>query len=492
MSGEALETDVVVVGSGATGAVVAATLAEAGQRVVVLEEGPRVAPAKYGAMRPSQSLRALWREAGMSFAIGVGDSPVINVMMGRCVGGSSVLTGGVCFRLPEHVLHRWRTERGLTALEPRELEACFEDVERRVGVKEVPAALRSRSAELFGEGARKLGVTLKPLRRNTEGCRGMGRCNFGCPHGAKLSVDVSYLPRALAAGAQLRTECLVKRVLHEGGRAVGVEARTSRGRLRVRARRVVLAAGAYHTPLLLLASGLGRDSGQVGRNLTLHPSFRVMARFDEPVEGWRGALQSTFSDDLEAEGITLVNLFVPPGVLAATLPGIGPAHLRNAATIPHLAVFGGLVHDEGGGRVRRGLGREPWVTYRMAARDKAVVPRLMRTMAEIYFAAGAKEVFLPVLGLPAVTPDALRALPLEQISGRQLECSSQHPLGTCRMGTQPGSSVVGPDHECWELKELFIADGSVVPTSLGVNPQLTLMALATRLAWRLRERPLPA
>lgn len=493
-----LDTDVVVIGSGAGGAVVACQLAEAGQRVVVLEEGGHYPPERYGKMRPSESMRHLWRDGGLTFAIGQGDTPMINVMMGQCVGGSSVLTGGVCFRIPGPVLEEWAKDHGLTDLTEEKMEACHRAVERDVHVEEVPAHMRSRSTQLFLEGADRLGVETKPLRRNTKGCNGCGRCNFGCPHGAKMSVDITYLPRALAAGAELVSDCRVERILHKGGRAVGVAGRFLQGprrkpagRVVVHARRVVVAAGSYASALLLMDNGIGVRSGQVGKNLTLHPGFRVMARFDEPVEGWKGSLQSAYSDAFEHDRITMVGLFVPPGVLAATMPGVGRAHAARAATVPNLAIFGGMIHDDAGGRISRVLGK-PVMTYRMSARDRAVVPTLMRRMAEIYFAAGAREVFLPILGLGGIQADQLAGLDLDHVKGSQLEASSQHPLGTCRMGTSPKSSVVDPHGESWDLKELYVADGSVLPTSLGVNPQLSIMTMAMRTAWHLRDKPLPS
>ncbi len=488
----------VVVGSGAGGAVVACQLAEAGQRVVVLEEGAHYSPERYGKMRPSESMRHLWRDGGLTFALGLGDTPMINVMMGQCVGGSSVLTGGVCFRIPGPVLKEWSEDHGLTDLTEESMEACHRAVERDVHVEEVPAHMRSRSTQLFLEGAERLGVETKPLRRNTKGCNGCGRCNFGCPHGAKLSVDITYLPRALAAGAELVSDCRVETILHKGGRAVGVSGRLLRGprkkragHVTVHARRVVIAAGSYASALLLMNNGIGVRSGQVGRNLTLHPGFRVMARFDDPVEGWKGSLQSAYSDAFERDRITMVGLFIPPGVLAATMPGVGLTHAARAASVPYLSIFGGMIHDDAGGRVSQVFGK-PVMTYRMSARDRAVVPLLMRRMAEIYFAAGAREVFLPVLGLGSISADQLRTLDLEHIKGSQLESSSQHPLGTCRMGTSPRVSVVDPHGESWDMKELFVADGSVLPTSLGVNPQLSIMSMAMRTAWHLRDRPLPA
>jgi choline dehydrogenase-like flavoprotein len=493
-----LDCDVVVVGSGAGGAVTACVLAEAGQDVVVLEEGAHVRPDEYAHLRPSESLRHVWREAGMTMAVGVGASPMINVMMGRCVGGSSVLTGGVCFRVPEAVLTEWSRDLGLSALTAEALEPCYAEVERTVAVAPVPPEARSRSTALFAEGAARLGYAVHPMRRNTRGCRGWATCNFGCPEGAKQSVDVSYLPRAVAAGARIWADCRVDRVRVDGARARGVEGRLLDGpgggpgrRLSVRARRVVLSAGSVHTPLILMRSGIGRRSRQVGRNLTLHPAFRVMARFDERVDGWHGALQSAFSSDFEPEGVQLNSIFVPAGVLAATQPGVGSSFLRRARNAGHLAIFGANLHDLGGGSIHRlPFAREPLIRYRMAPKDRAAIPRALRIAGDTFLAAGAREIFLPILGMDGMDADQFRAADLESISPRRLECTSQHPLGTCRMGRAPEHSVVDPDHQTWDVAELFLVDGSVVPTSLGVNPQLTIMTLATRAAWGLRERPL--
>ncbi len=487
--------DVVIVGSGAGGAVVAAHLAEAGQRVVVVEEGPHVPSERYSKMRPSESMRHLWRDGGLTMAVGLGDTPVINVMMGECLGGSSVLTGAVCFRTPGAVLHEWSSRLGLRELDEACMERYFADVERAVHVEEVPVSMRSRSTVLFAEGAARLGHPVAPLRRNTKNCRGCGRCNFGCPEGAKMSVDVTYLERAVAAGARIYSDAHVERVLTKGARAVGVtgqlrggQGRPSRMRFRIHARRVVLAAGAYCTPLLLERTGVGRASGQLGKNLTLHPGFRMMARFDERVEGWKGSLQSAYCHAYEKERINMVGLFVPPGVLAGTLPGIGDDHATHAELIPHLAVFGGMIHDEPSGRVHHVFGRRA-ISYRLAPGDSRAMSRALTILGETFFAAGAREVFLPILGFGAADADRFRKIDFDRVPRRKLECASQHPLGTARMGISKEHAVVSPDGETWELEGLFVADGSIMPTSLGVNPQETIMAMATRIAWKLREGP---
>lgn len=480
--------DVVVVGSGAGGAVVARELARAGRSVVVLEEGGYHKPEEYGAMPPSKALRTLAREAGLGLAFGVGDTPIMSVMAGKCVGGSSVLTGGVCFRIPDEVLHDWSTRLGLDGVTPEDLAEHFAAVERDIGVEVVPESMRSRSTELFVEGADKLGVPMKSLRRNTPGCKGASRCNFGCPNGAKMSVDVAVLPDAVRHGALVVSDALVEQVLVEGGRAVGVRGRLLEAQtgepsavFEVRASVVVVACGSIHTPVLLRRSGL--RSAAIGRHLTLHPAFRVGALFDERVDGWDGAMQSVYSDHFADEGLTLVGAYTAPNVLAAAFPGVGREHRRRVQQIPHLAFFGAMIHDEGGGRVRRWLSREPLVTYRMSARDRRRLWRGVEILGELAFAAGAREVLLPVFGTdPVRSLTELRALAASPPSSRKVECMSFHPLGSAKMSADPRDGVVKPTGETWAVRDLYVADGSVLPTSIGVNSQLPVMALARKIA----------
>ncbi|HEX3345204.1 MAG TPA: GMC family oxidoreductase N-terminal domain-containing protein, partial [Polyangiaceae bacterium] len=438
-----VSADVVVVGSGAGGAVVARELARDGRSVLVVEEGGYYAPEEYSAMTPSNTFRRLAREAALGTAVGLGETPLVAVLSGKCVGGSSVLTGGVCFRVPEEVLGTWVTELGLPEMGAASLEPHFRAIEEAVHVETVPDGIRSRSTELFVEGAEKLGIRMKPLRRNTHGCRGEGRCNFGCPRRAKMSVDLSMLPDACAHGARILADALVDHVVIVDGRAVGVRGRFLDGvtgepgvPFHVSARTVVVACGALHTPLLLRRSGL--RSKHLGRHLTLHPSTRVFALFDERLDGWDGAFQSVYSDQFFArDGITLISAFGPANLLAAGFPGIAARHREYVRRLPHTAAFGALIHDEGGGQVRRWLSREPLVTYRMGVTDRGRLLRAIRILAEMALAAGAREVILPLFGAPTIHGRAeLDGLLATPPSLRRAECVSFHPLGSARMSAR--------------------------------------------------------
>lgn len=491
-----LRADAVVVGSGSGGAVVARELARAGLFVVVVEEGAHHTPAQYGSYSPSTSLAKLMRESGLSLAFGFGETPTMSVLAGKCVGGSSVVTGGVCFRIPDEVRHEWQHGLGLSDLSAEALAPLYEELERDLSVEVVPDAMRSRSTELFVMGAEKLGIPMKSLRRNMMGCKGASRCNFGCPNQAKRSVDVVMLPEVTERAGIIVSDALVERVIIREGRAVGVKghfAPSDDGRpgesFEVHAPIVVVACGSLHTPLLLRQSGL--HSPHIGRHLTLHPSFRVGALFDEDVNGWDGAMQSVYSDHYASRGITLIGAYTAPSILSAAFPGVGRAHRARVRTIPKLAFFGALIHDEPSGRIRRFFSREPFITYSMAERDRARMWESIGILGEMAFAAGARELLLPVFGAePLTSREELRAFLASPPSARRVESMSFHPLGTARMAASKDAGVVAETGETFEVKSLFVADGSVLPSSLGVNSQLPVMTMALHIARQIVARTL--
>ena len=474
-----IEADVCVVGAGAGGAVAAAELAEGGMDVVVLEQGPHHDADRFSA-RPLDMLARLYRDGGQTTTLG---TPPILLPLGRGLGGTTLVNSGTCFRTPAAVLERWQREFGLEALTEDALDPCFARVEGALSIAEVTPELAGRNAAVARRGAEALGWSYGYLRRNARGCVGSGVCAFGCPTSAKQHVGITYVPRAEAAGAQVIAGADVRHVLVERGVARGVEARlvgAGGGRLQVRAPHVVVAAGTIHTPLLLARSGLGRASGQLGRNLALHPATGAFALMDEVVDMARGVPQSFYVDEFASEGIMFEGVAGPPSYVAMSLPLSGKRHAAAMAAYRNLAMFGLMVSDRSRGSVRALAGR-PVIRYELVEEDVARFRTGLRRMEELFRAAGAREVYL---GLPGgVTPERARA--------RDLKLMAFHPLGTARADARAEHGVVDGDLRLHGVQGVHVADGSVVPSSLGVNPQLTIMALATRLAFGLLGREVP-
>ncbi|HKA87263.1 MAG TPA: GMC family oxidoreductase N-terminal domain-containing protein [Haliangiales bacterium] len=481
-----LECDVVVVGTGAGGAVVGKELAELGLAVVMLEEGQYFTRKDFTA-RTLEMNRKLYRSVGSTLTLGnVG----IPVPVGRSVGGSTTVNSGTCYRAPARVLRKWREELGLAEMTPDHLAPFYERVEDILGVAPAQAKHLGGAAEAIARGAQKLGYRHKPLLRNAPECDGKGVCCFGCPSDAKRSTNVSYVPLALRAGAMLVTSAKVDKVLVESGRAVGVTARAAHGaaRLTVRARAVVLACGTFYTPVLLLDNGLARVSGQLGRNLSIHPATAAMAWYDRPLSGYRGIPQGYAIEEFHEEGILFEGATTPLDLGAASLPILGRRFVDLVESFDRVAMFGYMIEDTSRGRVYSRNGR-PLITYVLNDHDVARVKRGMEILARVFFAGGARSVAPLVHGFDELRgEDDLRRFRAAKLTARDFDLTAYHPLGTCRMGPDPRSSVVSPDHAVWDAPGLYVVDGSAVPSSLAVNPQVTIMALATRAAGRIAER----
>jgi choline dehydrogenase-like flavoprotein len=473
-----IDADVCIVGAGAGGAVAAAELAEGGAKVVVLEQGPHHDADRFSA-RPIEMMTALYRDGGQGVTLG---TPPIVLPLGRGIGGTTLVNSGTCFRTPAAVLERWQREYGLHELTVQALDPCFARVERALSVAEVTPELAGANAAVARRGAEALGWSHGYLRRNASGCVGSGVCAFGCPTSAKQHTGITYVPRAQAAGAEILTGAQVHRVLVRDGRTRGVQASLDGGGgLHVHAPEVIVAAGTIHTPLLLERSGLGDSSGQLGQNLALHPATGAFARMEEIVDMARGVPQSFYIDEFSAQGLMFEGVAGPPSYVAMSLPLTGARHAEAMADYRRLAQFGLMVSDSSRGSVRSFAGR-PLIRYDLVEADLARFRTGLARMRELFEAAGAREVYLP---LPhGVAPE--RARP------RDLKLMAFHPLGTARADARPTHGVVDGQLRLHGVEGLHVADGSVVPSSLGVNPQITIMALATRLAYHLLSRPCPS
>jgi choline dehydrogenase-like flavoprotein len=465
--------DVVIVGSGAGGASAARVLAERGLDVIVVERGPYVDAALGYPTDPVAALEHLYREGGLTVAEG---RPAIPLPVAWCVGGTTVINSGTCLRPPPDVLATWRDEHGVAWA--TELDGELTAVERALAVAPVDPATAGRNAALCRTGAQALGFSNGPLPRNAGGVTRCGTCPTGCVRDAKRAAHVSELPRAVAAGARVRANRPVLEVVVRDGRAVGVRCRG----YEVAARAVVLAAGALGTPELLLRQGLANRSGAVGRHLRIHPACWVGGRFDEPVRGWEGIMQSWHVDEWLDRGLFLEATHTPLAFGAHWLGGAGDELAQRIERYDQLGVIGVHLSERSEGRVGLRGGR-PRVTYRLRDEDAATLRFGIARAADIHFAAGAREVYPQVGRVAALAPGEQKArIESADIPAAELRLEAFHPMGTARMGADPASSVVAPTGEAHDVPGLYVADASLFPTSLKVNPMLTIMACARRIA----------
>jgi long-chain-alcohol oxidase len=505
---EELACDVVVVGSGAGGGVAAAELARRGLDVVVLEKGG------YAAERDFHHVEGdAYRELYLYGVTMTTDDLACRILAGSTLGGGTVVNYTTSLRTPDGVLAEWAEASGVDAFASGEVAASLDAVAERVGVTTAQSRPGIRDA-LMEQGLERLGWHVEPLPRNVRGCAqdaGCGWCGFGCRLGAKQSTMVTFLEDAAAHGARLVVGADVRRVLLDEGWAVGVEARvrptgappwgspdpSGTHRLRVRARAVVAAGGAIETPALLLRSGL---RGQVGHHLHLHPGTAAMASFDQPVRWWEGTTQARYSaglrDRLGPYAPALETVPLHPGAAATALPWQSAAqHRALMERSANLSLVGVLCRDTSDGRVRVDRDGNPRVRWRLNRQDEDRMAAGVAAAGEVLAAAGATEVFSlhrqrfafrP--GSPAAHRAWAEATRQAGYRAGRATLASYHQMGSCRMGTDPATSAVGPDQQSHEVKSLYVADSSVFPTAVGVNPMLTIMGLAHRAAAGVADR----
>jgi len=489
-----LACDVVVVGSGAGGGVAAAELAKRGLDVVVLEKGG------YAAERDFHHVEGdAYQELYLYGLTLTTDDLACRIVAGSTLGGGTVVNYTTSFKTPSWVLAEWAEVSGAEAFVSGEVAASLDAVAERIGVTTEQSGPGVRDA-LMERGLERLGWQVGPLPRNVRGCAqdaGCGWCGFGCRLGAKQSTMVTWLPDAAAHGARIVVGADVRRVLVDEGWAVGVEASVPGGRLRVRARAVVAAGGAIETPALLLRSGL---RGQVGHHLHLHPGTAAMGVFDQPVRWWEGTTQARYSAELRGRLGAYAPIFetVPlhPAAAAAALPWQSAAQHRDLMErSAHLSLIGVLCRDTSDGRVRIDRDGNPRVRWRLNRQDEDRMAAGVAAAGEVLAAAGATEVFSvhrQRFAFRPGGPDAHRAWAEATrragFRAGRATLASYHQMGSCRMGTDPATSAVGPDQQTHEVKALYVADASVFPTAVGVNPMLTVMGLAHRAAAGIADR----
>jgi choline dehydrogenase-like flavoprotein len=465
--------DVVVVGSGAGGAFAARALARAGLETVIVEEGERWTAERIRATHPLDRFAGIYRDGGTTMALG---RPTIPLPLGRAIGGTTVINSGTCYQPPAGVAADWHERHGLALANPELLGPRVADVEATLGVASAPMDVLGRNGELALEGARALGWKAAPLRRNAPGCRGACQCAIGCPNNAKGGVHLNALPQASEAGARIVSGLAATRVVTERGRATGIEARRADGtQVRISAPLVVVAAGAIGTPPLLRRSGLGAHP-RLGRGLSIHPATGITASFEEEVVPWSGVMQSAGIEELhEREGILIEATSTPPGMGAISAPGYGTHLQGRLAQAANTATLGAMIKDSPSGRV---LGsRWPLVSYRLTGEDGRRLVTAVGAMARVMLAAGAGEVELGG-GAPPVRSEREIEAALAAVDVRRLRLGGFHPTGSAAAGSDPARHPVDPEGRLRGVDGVWVADGSVLPSCPGVNPQISIMAVA--------------
>lgn len=480
--------DVVIVGSGAGGGVAAGVLATAGLDVVVLEKGQYRNEGDFTHIE-SEAYRDMYLDGGLN---GTADSGFA-MLAGSTLGGGTVINYTTSFATPGEVRQQWDAEaRFRDVFTGDDFERSSQAVHERLGVNTDNNA-PSRREELMDKGLRELGWHVETMPRNVSGCslEACGYCTMGCRIGSKQSTLATYLEDAYRAGARIVVGAEVETITHENGSATGVVAHVGGQRLQIRARAVVLAAGALNTPAILLRSGLGGRA--VGRNLRLHPVTAVWGRFAEPIQPWTGVMQALYSDqfvNLDGEGFGVKFETAPVHPLFPSLFlgwEEGASFKQDLLGLNYMTPIGIVLRDRGSGRVKTRRNGLPTWHYRLSKVDTDHIKQGVRRATEALLAAGAVEVISstsrPVRWTPSLGGSLkgfLGDIASVGYGNNQTTYLSFHQMGSARMGTHPETSVVDQENQVHGTPGLYVLDASTFPLASGVNPMISIQTIAHR------------
>jgi choline dehydrogenase-like flavoprotein len=490
---EELEADVVIVGTGAGGAAAAYEFASKGLAVVLVEEG-RYYDRSHFTGKLFDVVPKLYRLE----PTGTIGNHVIPVPIGKNVGGTTTINSGTAMRTPPETLKIWREEHGLEEFTEEYLDPYFSEVEKVICVQQADPKHVGQLGEIMRTGAEGMGFKdMGPLTRNAEGCDGQGLCQFGCPTDAKKSTNVSYIPLALDAGAFLMTGFKATKLLEDlyrpresqGIEAVGVNADGKKIKLKIKAKKTIISMGTFYTPVFLKKNGVRNK--WLGKNLSVHPAGVVTGLFpDNDFENTNKIPQGYGIKDWREKGLMFEGGTPPFLVHAVGSINYGKAFVEEVEHYQQTAYFGFMIKDKTRGKVF-----QPWflkfpiLWYWINKEDREQLFLGVKTLASFYLKAGAKEIYMTGnAGIPPIkSMEELEALFKKKRKIRELLLTAYHPLGTARLGVNKKQGVCDTDHKVFDWENLYVMDGSSVPSSLGANPQVTIMALASRAARKLAE-----
>ena len=505
---EKITCDVAIIGSGAGAGITAELLTKAGLTVVIIEEGPLKSSSDFN-QKESEAYPQLYQESAARKT----EDKAITILQGRCVGGSTTVNWTSSFRTPAPTLAFWQDKFGLKNYTPDALSPYFEQAERRLNIGPwlIPP---NENNDLLKRGAAKLGIPALAIARNVKGCWNLGSCGMGCPTNAKQSMLVTTIPAALDKGAQLLVETRADRLELANGRITALlcsvnasnralaQINSSQATIKIVAKHYVLAGGAINSPALLLRSNAPDPHGKLGVRTFLHPVVMSSSVFEQKVEAWQGAPQTIYTDHFldtqPIDGPIGYKLEAPPLypiIFASTVPGMGQTQHDLLKAFPHnhtlLALLRDGFHDQSqGGNVKlRGDG-SPVLDYPLTDYVMDGARRALLSMMEIQFAAGAAKV-LPLHEMARTytawtqARDAVNALPMKPLLTKIV---SAHVMGGCGLAGTENHGVTRPDGVHWQIENLSIHDGSLFPTSIGANPQLSVYGVVNRLAQDLVKR----
>jgi len=479
------DADVCIIGSGAGGAVMAKELAEGGLRVIVLEKGPRFTKFDF-TQKESEAFPKLYEDSGMR---ATKDQSVI-ILHASGVGGTTLVNHNICFRAPDFVLRDWE-KSGVTDISPQRMTPFYEKVEKEISVTQIGKNEVNRNERIFERGAEKLGLSPKRFYHNRKDCIGCGYCYCGCSYDRKQNMALTYLPKAEQSGCAVLANTEVQEIQYQNAKVAAVVANQKKQgdaavpeQVRVRARLFILAGGSISTPVLLLKNGFGKLNVNIGQHLALHPILANIGVMPEPVHFYEGIVQCEYVDQLSVEdsaGFLLEGIGAHPILTSLNLPAFGNRLTEAMREYDHFTAHYVMVKDRPQGSVRVSKKGVVSIHYNFHERDKQSLREGMKLSAKLFFAAGAKKVHVNHVDAPILRNEKdvemIDKFPME---ANRMLLYSAHQLSSCRMGPDPRTSVTDSYGKVHEMNNLYISDASLFPTALGHNPQLTIMALATR------------